>query len=67
MKVFGAEVARVTRSVAALGEEADLESARNGYWIDYVSRSSRLDSPMIAIYLQGIESFTLLHVERRRL
>lgn len=30
-KVFGAEVARVTRSTAARGDEADLESARNGY------------------------------------
>jgi uncharacterized membrane protein len=31
MKVFGAEVARVTRSAAARGEVADFESARKGY------------------------------------
>lgn len=30
-KVFGAEVARVTRSAAARGEVADFESARKGY------------------------------------
>lgn len=30
-KVFGAEVARVTRSAAARWEVADLESARNGW------------------------------------
>lgn len=30
MKVFGAEVARIMRSAAARGEEADLESARKG-------------------------------------
>lgn len=31
MKVFGAEVARVTRSAAARGEVADFERARNGW------------------------------------
>jgi hypothetical protein len=30
MKVLGAEVARVMRSMAARGEEADLVRARNG-------------------------------------
>lgn len=37
MKVFGAEVARVTRSAAARGEVADFESARKGYshaWVN---------------------------------
>ena len=38
-KVFGAEVARVTRSAAARGEVADLERARNGY------EQTRLDTP----------------------
>lgn len=32
MKVFGAEVARIMRSAAARGDEADLESARKGCW-----------------------------------
>lgn len=31
MKVFGAEVARVMRSMAARGEEADLVRARKGW------------------------------------
>lgn len=31
MKVFAAEVARVMRSIAARGEEADLERARKGW------------------------------------
>jgi hypothetical protein len=30
MKVFAADVARVIRSIAARGEEADLERARKG-------------------------------------
>jgi len=30
MKVLGAEVARVMRSMAARGDEADFESARKG-------------------------------------
>jgi hypothetical protein len=32
MKVLGAVVARVMRSAAARGEEADLVSARKGYY-----------------------------------
>lgn len=37
MKVFGAEVARVTRSAAARGEVADFESARKGYGNAFVN------------------------------
>jgi hypothetical protein len=33
MKVFGAEVARWIRSAAARGEEADLVSARKGFFV----------------------------------
>lgn len=35
MKVFGAEVARWIRSAAARGEEADLVSARKGFWCQH--------------------------------
>lgn len=59
MKVFGAEVARVMRSAAARGEDADFVSATNGWsWlVFYVYR--RADQN----YLQGVQSFHLLHLD----
>jgi TPP-dependent pyruvate/acetoin dehydrogenase alpha subunit len=38
MKVFGAEVARVMRSAAARGEEADLVRARKGCSGQYLKK-----------------------------
>ena len=38
--VFGTEVARVMRSAAARGEEADLERARNGWMFSLVMQIS---------------------------
>jgi len=61
MKVFGAEVARVMRSAAARGEEADLVRARKGCSCQYLKKLRV--STWIQTYFQSIQSFCLLHSE----
>ena len=51
--VFGAEVAWVTRSAAARGEFADLESARKGS----KALRARVDSMMPVVFLGGLRGY----------
>jgi hypothetical protein len=59
MKVLGAEVARMMRSAAARGEEADLVSAKKGWRCQHEVRVASINGR----YLQRVQSFCLLHLE----
>lgn len=65
MKVFGAEVARWMRSIAAVGEVADLERARKGWgWWWLAGVQGRWgDGEMLAgvMYLESVQGFGLPH------
>lgn len=61
MKVPEAEVARVIRSAAERGEEADFVSARNGYETTEVSHTPIIDYVPVDTYLESIECLCLLH------